>query len=120
MVNNDREFIPNQRITTGSLILEVPADELEPGFYDLMADGDKITTLAFNFDHRESDLRQLTISELEESFAGRSNVTIFQVEDERGFENSIREQFEGVHLWKLAILFGLIFLLAEIALVRLL
>lgn len=120
LVEVERELIPVQRISSGSVLLEPPSEIMGPGFYDVMAGNRKLTTVAFNLDRRESLPEQYSKDEIQQLFAGKNNITIFNAGDEKEFANTVTKLYKGTPLWKYAIIFALIFLLAEVALIRLL
>ncbi|UII32403.1 BatA domain-containing protein [Fulvivirga ulvae] len=112
----DEEIIPSQRISGNNVFMEVPRFTLGIGFYDLMFEGKKLTTLAFNVSPGESDLRQYTVDDLRKIFKGK--VDIFEVQDKEGFKSSVERKYIGQPLWKYAIIIALIFLLMEVLLIR--
>ena len=116
--NQEQELIPNQRISVNELIMEMPKNTLQPGFYNLATENRIRSTLAFNLDKSESDLDQLTIDEIKESIGQNSQVTIFEVNDADNFLNEVKKNKFGVPLWKYAIILSLVFLLAEVLLIR--
>lgn len=116
--NTDDEFIPNQRISANELILEMPKNTLMPGFYNLVLQGKVKAALAFNLDKAESYLRQMTLPEINTNFSGYENVLIFDVNDADNFSKEIKKNKFGVPLWKYAIILSLLFLLAEVLLIR--
>jgi len=114
------EFIPNQRISANELVLEMPKNILTSGFYDLTLHDKTKAVLAFNLDKAESYLEQMTISEINANFSIFNNVTIFDTNDADNFSNEVKKNKFGVPLWKYAIILSLLFLLAEVLLIRLL
>ncbi len=116
--NMENELIPNQRISVNELVMELPKNTLQPGFYDLKLDDQTKATLAFNLDKKESYLDQMNMNEINNSFSYKNNVTIFDVNDADNFSNEVKKNKFGVPLWKYAIILSLIFLLAEVLLIR--
>ena len=112
------ELIPNQRINTNELFLEVPRNTLNPGFYDLKHDEKIDAVLAFNLEKAESYLEQLSVDEINALFSSYKNVTIFNTNDADNFSNEVKKNKFGVPLWKYAIMLSLLFLLAEVLLIR--
>ncbi|MTI20821.1 hypothetical protein E1176_07300 [Fulvivirga sp. RKSG066] len=110
------EIIPSQRITGNTVYMEVPKNVLNTGFYDLMLGDNVINTLAFNKSFDESDLEQYTSEEVRNKFQG--DITIFAVDDQQAFAGEVKGKYVGQSLWKYAILLALLFLLAEVLLIR--
>lgn len=117
-VNEANELIPNQRISSNELIMEMPKNVLQAGFYELKRGNDIKSVLAFNLDKNESNLEQMDISEIRSSFGQKDNVTIFDTNDADNFSNEVKKNKFGVPLWKYAIILALLFLLAEVLLIR--
>lgn len=118
--NEQIELIPNQRISANELVLEMPKNTLSTGFYDLKLQEKTKGVLAFNLDKAESYLEQLSFNEINTIFSMFNNVTLFETNDADNFSNEIKKNKFGVPLWKYAIILALIFLLAEVLLIRLL
>lgn len=120
LVEVERELIPAQRISSGSVLLELPSEIIGPGFYDVMAGSKKLGTVAFNLDRRESLPEQYSQDDIQQLFAGKNKITIFNAGDQKDFANTVTKLYKGTPLWKYAIIFALIFLLVEVAFIRLL
>ena len=118
LTDSESELIPNQRISANELIMEMPKNILNPGFYDLNLEGTNKAVLAFNLDKAESYLEQMSLNDIKSNFAGNENVTIFNANDVDNFSNEIKKNKFGVPLWKYAIILSLLFLLAEALLIR--
>jgi hypothetical protein len=114
----ESEFIPSQRITSGSLYIELPPENIDPGFYRVMAEDRELTTLAFNYNTKESRLDQYSLNELDTIFAGSGNINTFSAKSESEFTSTLRKQYKGTPLWKYALLLALVFLLSEVLLIR--
>jgi hypothetical protein len=114
----DQELIPAQRQITGKLILELPKYAVSAGFYKVVHKRDTTGLLAFDLDKRESLLQQLTGEEAKAALGGRLNVSIFKANSAETFGTEIKERYLGKPLWKYAIVLSLIFLLAEVLLIR--
>ena len=85
-----------------------------------MALGDtNIAGLSFNYNRRESDLNCLTSEELEEITAkpGMENFSILDTGN-KNITTTLNEMNEGKKLWKLCIIFALVFLGLEVVLLR--
>lgn len=113
---DDEEIIPSQRVTGNTVVMEAPKFAMNAGFYDLVFEGRKITTLAFNTAPKESDLRQTSTQDLKKVFKGK--VDVFDVQNADQFEKFIQKKYIGQPLWKYAVILALIFLLVEVLLIR--
>lgn len=118
LTNQESELIPNQRINANELVLEMPKNSMNPGFYSLKRENEEKTVLAFNLDKSESYLAQMSMEEIKAGFSGDENVMLFAANDSDNFLNEVKKNKFGVPLWKYAIILSLIFLLAEVLLIR--
>ena len=118
LVNEKKEIIPGQRLNANELVLDIPKSELDAGFYDIIAEGLSPGSLAFNYERPESKLAQMTSAELMNYFGENSNIKVFNTKDINKFDEVLKENFLGKSLWKYTLITALIFLLAEILLIR--
>jgi hypothetical protein len=119
LVRDSAEYIPEQQLRGGRLIFNVPPDMGEAGFYDLRLQEKTVATFAFNYDKQESLLEQYSPAELK-SFVGSdlANVHVYDYGDSFSMKGEFEKRFFGVTLWKYCLILCLIFLMAEIALIR--
>lgn len=118
LTNKETELIPNQRISAGRLILEMPHNTLNPGFYELTLERKTKNVLAFNLEKAESYLEQMKNEEIKSNFSAHKNVIIFQANDVDKFSNEVKKNKIGIPLWKYAIILSLLFLMIEVLLIR--
>ncbi|MFA0960857.1 hypothetical protein AB9P05_03525 [Roseivirga sp. BDSF3-8] len=118
--NQDDELVPAQQFTNGRLVLDLPRFSMTPGYYNLTLRDSTLRVLAFNNSPVESYLDQATATEVASGFFNGTNVEIFVPEDAQAFRKALEARFDGLPLWKYALGLAVIFLLVEIALIRLL
>jgi hypothetical protein len=116
--NGDNEIIPAQMVSGKKLILEMPNYILNSGFYSLTLDAETKKALAFNHDKRESLLEQFNIDELKNAFSNNRNIKIFEISGLNDFGKQLDASFQGIPLWRILLLLALLFLLAEVLLIR--
>jgi len=116
--NAQSEIVPAQRLNGEQLILELPEQSIEAGYYDLTVDGQVIGALAFNYDRKESQMQFYSIEELKKVFSNRKNVQIYEKVADKEFINDFREKNIGSPLWKYFIWAALAFLLLEVLIIR--
>jgi hypothetical protein len=117
---SDFESIPETR-TNGSVTLLYPHNQIrEAGIYRIMEGSREVQGVAFNYDRRESDLHCYTGDEVN-SMLKRSDVKYFAVLKGKqvSLAKQIRDISQGTPLWKYFVFGILLFLLAEIVLIRL-
>jgi Aerotolerance regulator N-terminal/CARDB len=116
------EVVPTQRINGSQLLIEIPKANdqlLEAGYYELVTDGKTEKVLAFNHDNIESVMTFYTPDELRTLFSNQKNIKVFDRLDEGDFVKAFQSEYVGKALWKYFLIAALVFLLIEIALIRL-
>jgi hypothetical protein len=117
----DFEVIPEARkLGTGVSLLT--HDQIkDAGFYLITSGNREISGAAFNFNRKESDMSCFTPAELDAQIK-RFKTKEFRIlkEKKSSLTHEINQIRQGKPLWKFFILAALLFLAAEIALVRLL
>jgi len=98
--------------------LEIPRYSVSSGFYYVTHVRDTLDLLAFNLDKKESLLAQMTGEDVKTLLGGGDRISIFESTSEQTFSNEIKERYLGTPLWKYAIVLALLFLLAEVLLIR--
>jgi hypothetical protein len=112
------EVIPGQRVVGDNVFLDIPGFSVEQGFYKIVAQEDTVGLIAFNVNKAESLMEQYTGEEVKALATGGENVSIFEASSIDAFSNEIKERYLGTPLWKYALMAALLFLLAEILLIR--
>jgi len=125
--NNNLELIPVQSLRGKTLILTLPkSSELQnnqllgSGIYELEINGKAVKSLALNHSRTESYMDVWSPDELEEAFAEQKNVKVYSDVQDGQFIEAFRESSIDKPYWKYFIIAALFFLLAEIAITRLL
>jgi len=111
------EFIPEQRIIGSKAFLGIGNQVLEAGFYDLFLTQDTILAeYAFNFDRKESALDYIPADELDDRVS--ANINVLDVMEETVLTARIEERSQGIVLWRWCLILALLFLAAEVLLLR--
>ena len=114
------EFIPETRSSGGNLLL-YPHDQVkDAGHYNILESGQVLQGIAFNYNRQESELACYSASELRNGLkqSGIKNFAVIQAQ-KKPLTQEIIEISQGTPLWKIFIILALLFIAAEIALVRL-
>lgn len=109
------DFIPEQRPLGNELMLYFHSQITRSGIYDVFLDDVKITSLAFNFNRRESDLDYYDAGDLKELSGDEVQVLDAQTKD---LSKNIADSFNGIPLWRYFVLFALLCIIAEICVLR--
>ncbi|MFH1160335.1 MAG: BatA and WFA domain-containing protein [bacterium] len=114
------EMIPEIR-QTGARILLFPHEQIrEAGLYTLTRNEIPVTVLAYNFSRLESDLRVADLASILDILTRKNLKTCtFLKEQSPSVVREISDLRKGTPLWKLFLLLALLFLAAEIAVIRL-
>jgi hypothetical protein len=116
---NGTDLVPEVRRTPGRTDLLLHDTDLPDGPYFITMGADTIQAVALNLARRESDLRTFQVDSLRMELA-RRGLTSFTVLSEADTDLPLRlnELDQGRKLWKWFILFALLFLAAEVFLIR--
>lgn len=110
------EIIPDFRNFAGQSKLFI-ADQLrDAGVYQLMQSDEQKSVFAFNFNRTESVLDYYTSAELQ-ALLGDNSVSVL-APGSGSIVSAIAKQNFGTRLWKYCVIFALIFLAAEVLLLR--
>jgi hypothetical protein len=112
-------FIPAQRTQVGEFWFDVPPGMQTPGFYQLTRNGQKVATLAFNFDKRESNLAHYSAQELRAMIgSNHPNVHVYDASTGGSVAAQYKAERVGTPLWRYCLWLALACLLAEVLLIR--
>ena len=115
LVKGDHAIIPDARQREGVTQLFISDQLQETGNYELKKQDSMVSVVAFNDNRQESDMSYLTQAGLKEIFPQAAAV----LEAGPGsIKGQVSELNFGLQLWKLCIILALIFLAAEILLIR--
>lgn len=112
------EIIPGKRKVGSLVFLDIPKFSIDQGFYKVVAQSDTVGLVAFNVDKKESLMDQFTGDEVKETLGGGKNISIFKASSADAFSNEIKERYIGTPLWKYALLLAVLFLIAELLLIK--
>lgn len=114
--NGKNEFIPENRTIGNTVLLRVNTTLQVDGFYTIMAQNKSAGIVAFNFDRTESQLKFATKEDLKKLFNQKNQIILDNTNV--NLSAAIKQLKEGVLLWKLCVILSLLFLLAEVLLIR--
>ncbi len=118
LVGDEMEFIPEQRIVDNKLVLNASkSDKVPPGHFKVETNNSLLAYLSFNSDRLESEMKFADEGNLKERFPEAQEII-------QGTNNelkaSIKLHNEGRQLWKICVALCLLFLIIEVAIIRLL
>jgi len=113
LVNAQEDYIPLQQIYKRKVSLKTDNEPKQSGFTDVVADTEKIKTLAFNYNRNESTLKYVDASTL---FG--QGTTVFYDSSVKNSFTALNEKYETSNLWKVFLGLALLFLLIEILLLK--
>ncbi|MFY9307735.1 MAG: BatA domain-containing protein [Bacteroidia bacterium] len=118
-INSDFDIIPEHKVMDGKTGIMVHNQVKEAGNYNLFGGKERITGVSFNFNRKESDLSCYTADELTFQLASNDldNVNVIET-GAQSLQQSLTELEQGKKLWKLCIILALLFLAAEVLLLR--
>jgi len=116
LVADEFEVIPELRQTPGKTLLYVADQVRKPGFYTLQKADYTLAIIAFNQNSTESDMHYAAQADLERKF-GKQEVQ-FLDPTTTSISSAVAIKNNGLELWKLCLILTLIFIAAEILLIR--
>ncbi|GAB3905942.1 BatA domain-containing protein [Mucilaginibacter boryungensis] len=114
LTDGHTSIIPDARQQEGSTLLFLSDQLKETGIYELKKQDEILSVIAFNDNRKESDLTYLTAADLK-NMAPKGHFLNAATPSLKSELNSINL---GLQLWKLCIILALLFVAAEILLVR--
>lgn len=111
------DFIPAQYNIGSKFMLDVKDQIKDAGFYAVTLDDEELSSLAFNYNRLESDLRYIDINQLNDDYGRAMN--IISSSDSSNLTEFIETEESGTPLWKWCIILVLVFLAIEALLLRL-
>ena len=120
-VSGDFDIIPESRLINNALAL-FPHNQINiPGFFEVLRNNSLLIPLAFNYSRKESDLNCLDNEQLTKIINDETFTNINIMENTANELTSfIQQGTEGKRLWKLFIILTLLFIAAEVAILRIL
>jgi len=114
------DVIPEHRLMNNATTLFTQNQLTEAGHYEVIENTEIIKDLAFNFNRKESDMNFMGSEDLQKQIDEKNlkNVTIVNP-GEKTLTNALQEVNDGKKLWKLFLILALLFLAAEILIIRL-
>ena len=113
--DNSMDFIPEQRLAGNEVMLYFHSQVDKAGLYDVFLDDVKMTSLAFNYNRKESDLDYFDKDDLKSMGGDHIQLIDAQTKD---LTKNISDNFNGTSLWRYFVLFALLCLITEICLLR--
>lgn len=115
--NDGFDILPEYRPTESGGFIHVHDQVRKAGTYQLQVNKQLLRPISFNYDRRESDLRTADMDAVIRAMKSPVELLDRQTPD---LTHSITRSNDGIQLWKYCILLTLLFLAAEVALIRLL
>ena len=115
LVKGEQSIIPDVRQQEGSTLLYISDQLKETGDYELKKQDSILSVLAFNDNRKESDMSYLSAGTLKQLLPSAANVL---QPGQGSIKGEVSDLNFGLQLWKLCIILALIFLAAEVLLVR--
>lgn len=113
------DIVPESRVINNIVSLNVHDQVNQSGTYELTAGNQMIGLNSFNYDRHESDLECFSAEELTEAIS-KYKLSLIQLIEPSNTDlgHTVAELNEGKKLWKHCVLAALLFLAAEILLIR--
>jgi hypothetical protein len=118
-LQNDFEIIPESHQSANSLLLYTHGQIIQSGHYNIETGDAGNYGVAFNFDRKESEMQCMTSAEIKDALnrLGDKNYYLLQANNTPILQ-AINDMRKGTTLWKTFVVLALVFLAAEVALLR--
>jgi hypothetical protein len=113
------EFIPESEVGRGEIELYFSEEISTSGNYEVIASDKLIYSFGVNYSRKESNFRAYSAEDLTKSFS-KNNVKVIDVFSANSANETAESYQDSTKLWKWFILLALLFLVIEIALVKIL
>jgi len=114
----EQELIPDQLVSGNDLLLEIPKNKINAGFAELALNDQPQQVIAFNDTRQESNPVQWSSKELQSVAASNGQLNLLSTTEASNFAAEMNARYSGIHLWKYAIAFALLFLFIEMLIIR--
>lgn len=116
LTGEDMEFIPEQRVANNRLVINSARSELVPaGHYRAHINEQTLGYVSYNTNRRESTMKFPQTEDLRTLFPEASEVVSGL---EQTLVSSMRARNEGRPLWRTCLILALLFLIAEVAVIK--
>jgi hypothetical protein len=118
--DSSREYIPSITVLPGNrLKFNFTGFFREAGHYMVSSSGKTVTAISMNYDRSESDLNFYTPQEISDEI-GKSHIKYTSVIEtqSKNFTQVFNEIQHGRKLWKIFLILALLFLMAEVIIIR--
>ncbi len=112
-------FIPGMTVSARGTLLDFSGMIDNAGHYLVRQEEETLTSMAFNYDRKESDFRYFSPEELKQqiNISNLQNASVIE-SVETSFSEVLDEIQKGKQLWKWCIALALLFILAEVLIAR--
>lgn len=118
-INSDFDFIPEHKRMNSSIDLFPQGQVSRAGNYVLTGESEPVKGIAFNYDRAESEMDFMTTDEINEFLTSKGMKNYHLIESSgKPFTETLMDLSQGIRLWRWFVLLALLFLLAEVILLR--
>jgi hypothetical protein len=117
-LKGETEVTPAQRNVNKQVLIDLSGLDLEPGHYQATIENDTVSTIAFNMTKSESIMKSLSRNELIDFFGSSADVYDLDSSSSSEIAEVLKENYQGVSLWKYALMLSILFVLIEVLLLR--
>lgn len=118
LVNEKFSYIPEQFFRSDGFVFKMPNQSIEAGYYKLIHADTTLTTLAINPSKSESIFDFYSVSELKNVFENFKNIKVFDLNTSLSVGEYLKNQYQGIVLWKYCMILALVSIFIEIMLIK--
>lgn len=115
-----QSYIPMQKNLFNECVISLKETYIEDGIYNVLSDNQKISSIALNYNRKESEMTFYSADELSQFLKQKNiNTTIISTTSSDEVKTTVYAQNHGLRLWKWFVLAALLFLIMEMVFIRL-
>lgn len=115
------DVIPEEKTIAGKKVLFTQNQIIQSGQYQIMQEGNLISSVAFNHNRLESEMDFYNTDELKKIIEESNNSSLSVLENADAVGKTVTSEYsDSQKLWKLFLILALLFLLSEILIIRIL
>lgn len=117
-LSGEEMITPSQRWINQQVVLDFAGIEMKAGNYAVTNKYDTVAWLAFNQVKEESKLRTLEEEAMVLAFGPQADVYAVDVQSSQAMEQALKENYQGIALWRYALVAALFCIVLEVLLLR--
>lgn len=114
-----QSFMPLQQNLFNECVISLKETHIEDGIYNVISDNQYISSIALNYNRKESEMTFYSVDELSQFLKQKNiNTAVISTNGSDEIKAAVQYQNHGLTLWKWFVLAAFLFLIMEMVLIR--